>query len=149
MPEQVPVVGPARVILGSYGGAKSPIDAPPMTYLHVNLKPGEPWRFEPPQGHRVAWVAVADGALHRPARVHAGELAVFEESEHAIDFVAEGDSRFVLGSAAPHPHELVLGNYSVPTSDAALRRGEEEIRRIGRTLRDNGTLRYARPAVTL
>ena len=38
-PEEVPVVGPARVILGSYAGARSPIDAPPMTYLQVNLAP--------------------------------------------------------------------------------------------------------------
>src|SRR5215510_6382487 len=34
-PAQVPAVGPARVILGSYGGAQSPVDAPPMTYLQV------------------------------------------------------------------------------------------------------------------
>jgi redox-sensitive bicupin YhaK (pirin superfamily) len=149
MPAEVPVVGPARVILGSYGGAKSPIDAPPMTYLQVSLKAGEPWRFEPPQGHRIAWVAVADGTLHTPAPVRTGELAIFEESEDAIDFVAEGDTRFVLGSAAPHPHELHLGNYSVHTSAAALRQGEDEIRRIGRQLRDNGTLRRSRPAVAL
>ena len=41
LPDQVPVVGPARLILGSYGGARSPIDAPPMTYLQVALKDGE------------------------------------------------------------------------------------------------------------
>ena len=149
MPDEVPAVGPARVILGSYGGAQSPIDAPPMTYLQVDLRAGEHWRYEPPHGHLVAWVAVSEGALLTPSRVHAGELAIFEESEAAIDFVADGDTRFVLGSAAPHPHELVLGNYSVHTSAAALRQGEDEIRRIGRQLRDNGTLRLARPAVTL
>ncbi|HWU87710.1 MAG TPA: pirin family protein [Kofleriaceae bacterium] len=148
-PEDVPVVGPARVILGSYGGAKSPIDAPPMTYLQVNLAPGEHWRYIPPRGHRVAWVAVSEGALHTPSRVQAGSVAVFEPSEDAIDFVAEGATRFVLGSAAPHPYELFLGNYSVHTSAESLRQGEEEIRRIGRKLRANGTLRYARPAVSL
>jgi len=149
MPEEVPVVGPARVILGSYDGAQSPIDAPPMTYLQVNLKAGERWTYVPPRGHAVAWVAVSDGALRTPSHVHAGEVAVFEPSEHAIDFIAEGDTRFVLGSAAPHPHELFLGNYSVHTSAEALAKGEEEIRRLGRELRDNGTLRLARPAVAL
>ncbi|HEX3757877.1 MAG TPA: hypothetical protein VHW23_04195 [Kofleriaceae bacterium] len=35
------------------------IDAPPMTYLQVNLAPGEHWRYQPPRGHEVTWVAVA------------------------------------------------------------------------------------------
>jgi redox-sensitive bicupin YhaK (pirin superfamily) len=152
-PEQVPAVGPARVILGSYGGATSPIDAPPMTYLQVDLAPGEHWRYQPARGHEVAWVAVSDGALRTPALVPGGTVAVFEPSEAAsaavIDFVAEGRTRFVLGSAAAHPHPLVLGNYSVHTSAEALRRGEDEIRRIGRKLRADGTLRHARPAVAL
>jgi redox-sensitive bicupin YhaK (pirin superfamily) len=141
MPDEVPTVGPARVILGSYGGARSPIDAPPMTYLQVHLASGEPWRYQPPRGHRVAWVAVSDGALHASSRIPAGEVAIFEPSEDAIDVVADGDTRFVLGSAAPHPHELHLGNYSVHTSAEALRRGEDEIRRIGRRLRADGVLR--------
>jgi redox-sensitive bicupin YhaK (pirin superfamily) len=145
-PEDVPAVGPARVILGSYEGAKSPIDAPPMTYLQVSLAPGERWRYQPPRGHEVAWVAVADGALDSVAT---GTVAVFEPSERAIDFVAQGRTRFVLGSAAPHPHELYLGNYSVHTSAETLRAGEDEIRRIGRKLKADGTLRYARPAVEL
>src|ERR1044071_4202560 len=50
-PDQVPAVGPAHVILGSYGGARSPIDAPPMTYLQVALENGEHWRYEPARGH--------------------------------------------------------------------------------------------------
>jgi hypothetical protein len=54
--------------------------------------------------------------------VPGGTVAVFEPSEAAIDFVAEGRTRFVLGSAAAHPHPLVLGNYSVHTSAEALRR---------------------------
>ena len=141
MPSEVPSVGPARVILGEWGGAKSPIDAPPMTYLSVSLEPGERWRYEAPADHTVAWIAVAEGALRTPEVVPAGEVAVFASSEASIDFVAEGKTRFVLGSAAQHPHELVLGDYSVHTSAEALRKGEEEIRRIGRELRENGTLR--------
>ena len=148
-PDGVPVVGPARVILGSYEGANSPIDAPPMTYLQVNLGPGEHWRYQPPRGHEVAWVAVAEGVLHAPARVATGTVAVFEPSEGAIDFVAEGRTRFVIGSAAPHPYELHLGNYSVHTSAETLAEGEAEIVRIGRKLKAAGTLRDARPAVAL
>lgn len=138
MAEQLPTRGPARVVLGSYGGSTSPIPSPPMTYLSVSLGDGEPWTFEPPAGHDVAWVAVMDGALRTPERVTAGELALFEQEEAKIDFVAEGETRFVLGSAAPHPHELFLGNYSVHTSREALARGEAGIRRLGLALRGEG-----------
>jgi redox-sensitive bicupin YhaK (pirin superfamily) len=140
-PNEIPSVGPARVILGEYRGAKSPIDSPPMTYLHVNLEAGEGWSYRPPKAHDVAWVAVNEGTLLAPAPVTAGEIAIFEPSEQAIDFVAEGDTEFVLGSAAKHPHDLVLGNYSVHTSAEALYRGEMEIRRIGQRLRSEGILR--------
>jgi redox-sensitive bicupin YhaK (pirin superfamily) len=135
LPEDVPVVGPARVILGGYGNTKSPITAPPLTYLHVSLEAGERWTYEPPRGHEVAWVAVAEGTLRTPSIVRSGEVAIFEDSEKSIDFVAEGAASFVLGSAARHPHELFLGNYSVHTSAEALRRGEAGIRRIGQQLR--------------
>jgi hypothetical protein len=39
-----------------------------------------------------------------------------------------------------HPHELVMGYYSVHTSEAALAQGEAEIRRIGARLRQEGRL---------
>ena len=143
MPEQVPVHGPARVILGRYEGLAGAIVAPPMTYLSVSLKGGERWTFEPPPGHDVAWVALMNGALRTPARISGGELAIFEQAETPIHFIAEGETRFVLGSAPQHPHALFLGNYSVHTSREALERGEAEIRRIGRALRAEGKQRYA------
>jgi redox-sensitive bicupin YhaK (pirin superfamily) len=135
MPEDVPVVGPARIVLGTYGGERSPIDAPPMTYLSVSLQPGQRWTYRPPKGHDVGWVAVHEGAIGTPFVISAGEMAVFEPSEQSIDFVAHGNTGFVIGSAAKHPHDLVLGNYSVHTSAGALRKGEQEIRRIGLRLR--------------
>jgi len=143
MPEAVPVEGPARLILGSYGKSKSPIAAPPMSYLAVSLKAGEHWSYRPEMGHTVAWAAVLDGALLASERISSGQIAIFEPSEAPIELVAEGDTRFVLGSAAPHPHPLVLGNYSVHTSAEALRKGEAEIRRIGRTLYAEGKRSYA------
>ena len=144
MPEESPVDGPVRVILGSHGNKlKSPIDAPPMNYLVVSLKAGERWSYEPPKGHEVAWVAVHEGVLRTPTAVPSGEIAIFEPSEAAIDFLAEGDTVFVLGSAPPHRHELALGSYSVHTSAKALRQGEEEIRRIGACLLAEGKKSYA------
>lgn len=144
-PSQVPQEGPARVLLGHYGAAQSPIPAPsPMNYLAVQLKDGERWRYTPPAGHTVGWVAVNAGRLDAgysaAGPVVAGELAVFEESDAALEFVAQGDTAFVLGSAVPHPHELVMGHYSVHTSRATLDQGEAEIRRIGAKLREEGRL---------
>jgi redox-sensitive bicupin YhaK (pirin superfamily) len=140
-PSQVPHEGPSRVLLGHYGGAQSAISAPSaMSYLSVHLHDGERWRHTPPAGHTVAWVAVDAGQLNAGGSVSAGELAVFEESGQAIDFVAQGDTSFVLGSAVKHPHDLVTGYYSVHTSKAALAQGEAEIRRIGTSLRQAGKL---------
>ena len=70
--------------------------------------------------------------------IAAGELASFAPSETAIDFIADTDTRFVLGSAVPHPHPLVTGTYSVHTSADALACGETEIRRIRQSLRAAG-----------
>ncbi|MDQ0025909.1 redox-sensitive bicupin YhaK (pirin superfamily) [Variovorax paradoxus] len=144
-PSQVPREGPARVLLGRYGAAQSPIPAPaPMNYLAVQLKDGEHWRYTPPAGHTVGWVAVNAGQLDAGdgsgEPIATGELAVFEESGAAIDFVARGDTAFVLGSAMKHPHDLVMGRYSAHTSTAALDQGEAEIRRIGARLREERRL---------
>ena len=141
LPREVPEKGPVRVILGEHDGMKSPIPAPPMTYLQVNLKDGERWSYQPAIGHDVAFVAVSTGRLHASSDVGAGEIALFERSEQAIDLVAEDDTRFVIGSARKHPHELALGNYSVHSSEEALAKGEAEIRRIGKQLRVDGVLR--------
>jgi len=133
---------PARVILGSHGRAKSAIRAPArMNYLDVRLAAGERWIYQPPPDHEVAWIAVSEGTLRTAEPILAGELAVFEESNNAIAFEADTAARFVLGSAAKHPHELVLGRYSVHTTHAALAAGESEIQRIGGQLVTAGLLR--------
>ena len=134
--------GPARVILGRYGHAKSAIRSAriDVNYLQVHLRDGERWTYTPPEGHDVAWLAIDTGALQAAETIHAGELAVFDESEDAIDLVARGDTTFVLGSAPKHPHELVLGSHSVHTSYAALAEGRMEINRIGAQLHADGRI---------
>jgi redox-sensitive bicupin YhaK (pirin superfamily) len=139
--KDVPGEKHVRVILGSHGRAKSPIPAPaPINYLDVQLAAGERWIYQPPADHEVAWIAVSQGTLRTPEPIYAGELAVFEESNDALVIQADSASRFVLGSAAKHPHELVLGRYSVHTSHAALAAGESEIQRIGNQLTAGGLL---------
>jgi redox-sensitive bicupin YhaK (pirin superfamily) len=105
-PEDVPQHGPARVLLGSYGSALSATVSPsPINYLAVRLKAGERWRYEPPRGHTVLWAAMASGILSAPDELRHGDLAAFEASSEAVEFVALTDTEFVLGSAAPHEHD--------------------------------------------
>lgn len=140
-PESVPRVGPARVLLGSYGGQTSPIPAPSnITYLGVHLKAGETWHFEPPADQTVAWVAVGEGALSAPTLLTTGDLIAFDESGGAISFEAQTDTAFVLGSGVQHPHDLFMGPYSVHTSADALRKGQTGIRERAQLLRQQGRL---------
>ena len=140
--QAIPHVGPARVILGSYSNAHSPVAAPDgINYLHVRLSAGEQWRYVPPAGHTVAFTHVHGGTLRVAGERLRGELAVFSESENALDFVADTDTEFIFASAVKHPHDLVLGYYSVHTSEAALKAGEAQIARIGEQLRFRGRIR--------
>lgn len=140
-PQDVPRVGPVSVLLGEYAGAASPIQAPDgVHYFHVQLADGQAWRYQPAAGHEVAWIAVHQGVVKAPTPVRAGEIAVFDASDAALHFVAQGATSFVIGIAAPHPHPLVTGYYSVHTSAEALQRGEAEIARIGERLRAAGRI---------
>jgi redox-sensitive bicupin YhaK (pirin superfamily) len=140
-PRDVPVDGPARVLLGSYGSATNTIASPsPINYLAVRLAAGESWRYQPPTGHTVLWVAVASGAVAVPDELRHGDLAAFEPSTEAVEFEALTDTEFVVGSAAPHEHDLVLGYYSVHTSPEALNDGEAHIASIKKRLAQEGRL---------
>ena len=72
-----------------------------------------------------------EGELAAPA-IGVGELAVFEESNAAIEFEAIEHTGFIIGSAVKHPYNLVLGAYSVHTSRHALEKGEARIAEIGK-----------------
>ena len=140
-PGEVPLNGPARVLVGTHGEVTSPLNAPAsITYLAVRLPAGESWHYQPPIDHTVGWIALGSGRLLAPETIEAGELAIFEPSNAAIDFHAEAASEFVLGSAAPHAHNLVLGRYSVHTRPATLQAGEERILEIQHRLQSEGRL---------
>jgi redox-sensitive bicupin YhaK (pirin superfamily) len=138
-PGKIRSAGPASVLLGNLDGVSSPLKAPSsINYLAVRLKAGETWRYQPPVDHDVCWVALGAGRLAVPQPMEAGELVAFDKSNQAIEFRAEADSEFVLGSAASHPHDLVLGYYSVHTSPASLAAGERRIAEIQARLREEG-----------
>lgn len=131
--------GPARVLLGEYQGVLSPIVAPsPINYLAVSLRPGRRWRYEPPENHSILWLAAGKGRIRAPEVIEHGEIVVFEYGNQGVEFVAEEESEFVIGSAMPHPHNLVLGYYSVHTSEGALAQGEAHIGRLREELVQSG-----------
>ena len=140
-PDAVKRVGPAHVLVGTHGGVASPLNTPvSMNYLAVRLKAGESWTYTPPASHTVGWIALATGRLLTPDSVEAGELAIFEPSNGAMDFHAEADTEFVLGSSVPHPYDLVLGSHSVHTSPAALQAAEQRISEIKHRLQSESRL---------
>ena len=141
---KVATAGPAHVILGSYGGVRSPARAPEgITYLLVKLPAGSHWTFTPPAQQTVAWLAVASGELEGDIAATAGEMLLFEQSGQALALqaAAGGDAVFVIGSAVPHSHPLHLGRYSVHTSAATLATGEANIERLRTRLVEAGDRR--------
>src|SRR6266478_410264 len=138
-PDVIPLDGPARVLLGNYGTAASSIKAPsPMNYLAVHLKAGERWSYQPPAGHTVLWTAVGMGSVLVPDELRQGELVALNPSSDVIEFEAQSDAEFVLGSAVPHDYDLVLGSHSVHTSTEALREAEARISAIQTRLIQQG-----------
>jgi redox-sensitive bicupin YhaK (pirin superfamily) len=138
-PDIIPHDGPARILLGSYGTATSSIKAPSsMNYLAVRLKAGELWSYQPPPGHTVLWTAIAMGSVLVPDELQQGELVAFRPSSDAIEFEAQSDAEFVLGSAVPHDYDLILGSHSVHTRVSALREAESRIAAIQTSLIEQG-----------
>ena len=139
--KELPTMGPARVLLGNYRGAGSAIEPPSdINYLAVHLRAGERWEYYPPAGHEVLWIAVSKGKVCVPERIRHGAIAIFEPGHGSVEFVAEAETEFMLGSAVPHPHDLITGRYSVHTSAEALGDGERHIRELHRELARSGRL---------
>jgi redox-sensitive bicupin YhaK (pirin superfamily) len=102
-PYSVEEEGPARVILGQFGRARSAARSAPadINFLHLRLKDRERWRYAAPAGHNVTWLAVDRGGLElqQGGRVYWEQLGVFGDSTGPIEVQADGDTSFLLGSA--------------------------------------------------
>jgi hypothetical protein len=88
----------------------------------------------------VLWTAVGIGSVLVPDELQQGELVAFKPSSAAIEFKAQSDAEFVLGSAVPHNYDLVLGSHSVHTSAEALREAQVRISAIQMRLIQQGKL---------
>ena len=87
-----------------------------------------------------ARLAVGMGSVLVPDELQQGELVAFRPSSAAIEFEAQFEAEFVLGSAVPHDRDLILGSHSVHTSTEALREAEARISAIQTRLIQQGRL---------
>jgi redox-sensitive bicupin YhaK (pirin superfamily) len=129
-PQEVQQEGPASVILGQFGRARSPLrSAPPsVNCLRVTLRDGQRWHYGAPDGHNVTWLAVDRGGLQlqEGERVYSGQLAVFGDSGGVIEAQADGATSFVLGSARRQSRPHALNEYPLRASVAALVQAEPQ-----------------------
>ena len=103
-PDEVEEDGPVRVLLGEFGRARSRIRQAPagLNFFHVRLKDRQDFRYAPPDGHNVIWLAVDRGSLQLQEGERAlwEQIAVFRDSAGVIEVQADGETSFVLGSAS-------------------------------------------------
>jgi hypothetical protein len=109
-------------------------------YPEWNRKAAAFVSYGPPAEHTVLWTAVGMGSVLVPDELQQGELVAFSPSSAAVEFEAQSDAEFVLGSAVPHDCDLVLGSHSVHTSTEALREAEARISAIQTRLIQQGRL---------
>ena len=109
-----------------------------MNYLAIHLNAGERWCYQPPVGHTVLWTAIATGSVLVPDELQQGELVALTPSNEAVEFEATADAEFVVASAVPHNHHLVLGSHSVHTTVEALHEAEGRISQIRTRLIQQG-----------
>ena len=139
---EVPISGPARVILGTHHGVASKVLAPAeLTTLHVQLRSGDTWCFSPECGQRTAWAYSRGGVVEANGEYFQNELAVFSDGDDSITFSARQDVELIVASAVKHSHDLVLGYHSVHTNVRSMQMGEREILRLRSNLRIQGRLR--------
>ena len=123
-PQDVHAQEPAAVLLGTLGEVSSPLKAPSSITIWPPSERGDPGATRLPPITRFAGSHFAsEGSLSLSLR--GGRAGGFEKIESAIDFRAEVDTEFVLGSAASHPYDLVLGHYSVTRAQHRFRPGND------------------------
>lgn len=104
--------GPAQILLGQHGDASSQLALPALiNYAVVTLTAGQAWIYEPPVNHRTAWIAVISGKIKTSdVLVSSDEIAVYENSNKSISFLAEEDGIFLLGTSQEYTHQAYMQN---------------------------------------
>lgn len=139
--EDIPVVGPARILLGELAGKVSPVNATsPMNFFDVQLKAGESWDYEPPADQKVAWIFVHQGKIEVSGETAENEFVIFEESNEGITVEAREDARFFFGSAVKHDYPLVVAHDTIHTNQESLDKATKRKEEIGKQLHEKGKI---------
>jgi redox-sensitive bicupin YhaK (pirin superfamily) len=116
--DEVEEHGPVKVLLGEFGRARSRIRQAPagLNFFHVRLGDRQNFRYAAPDGHNITWLAVDRGSLQLQVgeRVLWEQIALFGDSAGMIEVRADGDTSFVLGSAARRRSRSPERDYSAP-----------------------------------
>jgi redox-sensitive bicupin YhaK (pirin superfamily) len=118
---------------------RSPIESHhAMHYFVLDLAAHARWRYTPPADHTVAWAFVFGGLASLGGATGSQALWMLSDAGDIEITTADAPARVLIGSARPHPHDLVVGPSSVHTSVEALRKGHARIRVIGASLAQQG-----------
>lgn len=132
VPEKIPTVGNAKVLIGEYKGVRSDFESPvDVIYLSVTLKADETWDFAPPTRYQRGFVfapGIAGEDLQLAVAgsiVPPGVMGIFEDSSDAISIQAKspidaGAIKFVVALAEPAGYPQVTKRGSVHTSEDRL-----------------------------
>lgn len=132
---ELPKEGGVKVLVGSYGSLRSPVDAGPLiNCFAVELTDGQSWQYQPPTGHSISWLLSLSGSLRVGDVVLSEEMGLLGQDNKQITAVAEGKAAFLFGCSTEHPYPLVRAGGSIHTNPLALKEAQEEISRIGTAL---------------
>lgn len=137
---RLPVVDNTRVLAGTFADQSSPIETP-VAFNYFDVQTARTWRFEPPDAHDVAWLYTYGGAaVVGGVEVLERHIAILEQSGTIEVSPLGEDTHFVVGTAAASPSPLVVGQFSIHSSQEALERGLTRIRELGQKLKAAGRI---------
>ena len=125
-----------RVLLGEYQGtAAAKKIKHNASYLDVNLKKGQHWRYQPNEKQSRGFVYPREGEIKIGAEiVGRQQLALLEENEHPLEITALEDCQFVVAMTEPWAHPIVQHFGQIHTSTSALKIGSAHIQKTKQEL---------------
>jgi len=132
-PEQIPIVGSVKVIVGNYKGFTSPVQTPyNMTYLDVELKAGETFDFQTPANQTRGFIFPRIGKLTLYGQeISLNNLSILEENTGLCQVKAITNAKFVIVTSTPQNFNIITKRGSIHTNAEAMQRSLKRIGRIG------------------
>lgn len=131
-PEQLPVVGSVKVVVGEFEGEKSPLKVPyNMTYLDVKLRAGESFSFQTPEGQTQGFVFPRKGAISlHGEELPLNHLSILENNMGDVEITATSDTAFVMAMTEPASHPIITQGGSIHSNEGAMARSFERIEQL-------------------